>query len=484
MALDVGISSAPSNLNPFFSTDANSQNAGRLLHLSLLDVDSQMNIVCNACIKYSEKKSKGKHRVRFLLKRNLRFMDGEKVVGKHVRDAWRYYTDKKKIKSIFRFAFSSIEDVRVYNNYDVELVFKQFDLENLSNLVLFKIVKMDGERIIGAGTHFLENQTPLGFTLTPRNKNKHSVLNFKVVKDETTLALKLIRGEIDLALARISPRKYQWLKTKGYDKLNFWDIPSSNYIYININHKAPPFNDKKVRKALSLLIPRRDILKYKLHDTATLAQGLFSPAFEYFYSPTLKIDQYNPKEAQKLLNEAGFILDESGLFTKNGQPLQIDWKVSNNRASLEIVETIKSYYEKAGIKVRITVLEWGSFMHSFKSGRYDFILAQWVGFTGPEMLKNVFHSKSFPPHGANRGKYKNRFVDRKIDLATREINLGKRNRLYKAAYLAIIDDYAYINLWHPNIVWIGKKCIKDIKLYSNGSFNALLHLKDECPKKL
>ncbi|MCY4524024.1 MAG: ABC transporter substrate-binding protein, partial [Halobacteriovoraceae bacterium] len=284
--------------------------------------------------------------------------------------------------------------------------------------------------------------------------------------------------------AGMSPRKYRWLKNKGYKKLDFWDIPSSNYVYININHKKIPFNDKRVRKALSLLIPRRDILKYKLHNTATLATGLFSPAFNYFYYPKLPIDEYRPYEARKLLEDAGFVLNEAGKFTRNGKLLTIDWKVSSNRASLEMVETIKSYYEKAGLTVDITVLEWGSFMKGFKKGRYDLVLAQWVGFTGPEMLKNVFHSGSFPPKGANRGKYKNKFVDAKIDIATNEIDRKMRNRLYKEAYLAAIDDYAYINLWHPNTIWVGKKCIKDIKLYSNGSFNALLNLKNQCKEDL
>ncbi|MCY4524324.1 MAG: hypothetical protein OXB84_06265, partial [Halobacteriovoraceae bacterium] len=141
-ALNLGISSAPSNLNPFFSTDANSQNIGRLLHISLLDVNRQMDLICNACEKYSEKKHGKKHRVRFWLKKDLRFTDGEKLTAKHVKEAWRYYTDKDKIKSVFRFAFSAIENVKIHNKYEVELVFKRFDIENLTNLVLLKIVKI------------------------------------------------------------------------------------------------------------------------------------------------------------------------------------------------------------------------------------------------------------------------------------------------------------------------------------------------------
>jgi peptide/nickel transport system substrate-binding protein len=37
-------------------------------------------------------------------------------------------------------------------------------------------------------------------------------------------------------------------------------------------------------------------------------------------------------------------------------------------------------------------------------------------------------------------------------------------------------DYAYINLWHPNIVWIGTKCLQKIELEPTGGFFPLLKL--------
>ena len=282
--LNIAISSVPSNLSPFFSTDSNSQNINRLLHISLLDTNSEMNITCNACERYSEKIIAGKHHIRFTLKRNLKFWDGEPLTAEHVKKSWYYYTDKKNIKSIFRFAFDKIRDVKIYDQYEVELIYGQFDLENLSNLALFKILKMVDGKIIGAGPYYMENKKVLKFKLVPKNKIKNNPLIFKVVKDETTLALKLIKGEIDLSLAKISPRKYEWLRREGKESLSFWITPSSNYAYININHQRLLLKDVNVRKALSLLIPRKDLLKYKLHDTAILAKGIFSPAFEHFFN--------------------------------------------------------------------------------------------------------------------------------------------------------------------------------------------------------
>ena len=53
------------------------------------------------------------------------FWDGEEVDANDVEKSWKYFTDKKNIKSIFRFAFSKIEKVIVHNRYKVELVYQK-----------------------------------------------------------------------------------------------------------------------------------------------------------------------------------------------------------------------------------------------------------------------------------------------------------------------------------------------------------------------
>jgi len=46
----------------------------------------------------------------------------------------------------------------------------------------------------------------------------------------------------------------------------------------------------------------------------------------------------------------------------------------------------------------------------------------------------------------------------------------------------LIDDYASINLWHPNIIWIGRSCLSDINLEPTGSFYPLTTLEKHCGK--
>lgn len=484
--INIAISSSPNNMSPFYSTDANSQNINRLIHSSLIDFNESMQFVCIACESFSERMEGAKQVFQFKLRSDLKFSDGQKVTAQDVVKSYEYFAKDPEIKSTFMGAYEAIEKVAIIDEQTVEIVYKSFSLENLSNLSLLKIIKFkdplaknyDATNIIGCGPYVLTALSPLEIVIDPIDSSKPNLV-FKVVKDETTLALKLINREIDVSVANVSPRKVNWLRDQKNIKI--WERPSGNFQFMGLNHKRELFKDIRIRKAISLLIPREDILKYKLKDTALLSKGMFSPAFKDLYEDT-EIEAVNQKEALKLLAEAGWVKNKSGLLEKNNQLLEIDWKVSNNKASIEIVEVIEHYFKQVGIKVNITVQEWGTYMAAFKAGNFDIVVGQWIGFTGPDMLNFVFHSKNMPPKGANRTGYENKELDALLDKATVETDATKRNSLYKEAISLVNNDYAYVNLWHPNIIWIARSCMSDINLESTGSFYPLKTLEKNCDK--
>lgn len=484
--ISLALSATPSQLNPFFATDASSQNINRLVHLSLTDFEANMSFGCRLCLNFEERFEGTKHIIRFHLNPEAKFWDGSSVSAEDVRKSWKYFTDEQEIKSNHRFAFSNIEEVKVIDNSTVEIIYKEFSLENLSNLSLLKVLKLKSEEnlnelkvedIIGAGEYFPAQSTSFEIVLEPVDKRR-PVLEFKVVRDETTLALKLINGEIDLALSSISPRKVDWLRKRGKD-LKFWETQGATYIYVGLNHRSAHISDLNVRKALSHFLPREKVMEHKLRNTAVLATGLFSGSFEQMYLME-KPDSYDPELASQLLLESGYKKNKEGFWAKEGKIIELDWKVSNNKAVIEVVEVFKSYLEKNGISVKTTIQEWGTFMRSVKNGSFDVVMSQWVGFTGPDMLNFVFHSQSVPPNGANRGYFINPELDDVLDKAKNQTVEKVRTELYRKASQIANENYAYINLWHPNIIWIGKKCIKLDEIHSNGSYSPLLKIESHC----
>ena len=484
--INVAISATPNSLVPFYSTDANSQNINRLVHSSLVDFNEKMQFICIACESYEEKMQGEKQIISFKLRPDLTFSDGTKVTAEDFKKSFEWFARDPKINSTFIGAFETIETVNVKSIDSFEVVYKNFSLENLSNLSLLKIIKiknlnkdiLDPSDIIGSGDYVYKSINPLEIVITPKDASR-PVIAFKVVKDETTLALKLINKEIDLSVASMSPRKIFWMKSQPGIKI--WEMPSGNYQFMGINHKRDLFKDIRVRKAFSLLIPREDLLKYKLKNTAVLSVGMFSPAFGDLYEAR-DIEKHDVALARKLLAEAGWKKNKNGILEKNGKRMEIDWKVSNNKASIEVVEVMEHFFEQEGMIVNVSIQEWGTYMSAFKAGKFDIVVGQWVGFTGPDMLKYVFHSTNTPPKGGNRVGYNNPKVDDALDKATVETNAAKRTMLYKQSLNMINNDYANISLWHPNIIWIGRSCLSDIKLEATGSFYPLKTLEKNCGK--
>lgn len=476
-SVTIGITSPPLNINPFFATDANSQNINRLTHLSLIDFDEKMNLVCLACESYTEKISKDEHIVKFKLKKNQKFWDESPILAKNVKNSWKYFTDLDRKSSHVR-AFQNISKIVVNSELELTITFKIFSVENISNLALLKILKeVSKDEFIGAGMYKIASQKPLETILVPVFDKKKESLHFKVVKDETTLSLKLINKELDILLGGISPRKVNWLK-ENTDFLDFPMIPGTNYKYISFNHKNNFLKKLSIRKVFSLIIPRKDILKYKLHGTSVLSNGLFSPSFSKFYVKSQDYEK-NLVKAKELLEKEGFE-KISNIWSKNNEALSFDWKVSNNKAAIEIVKLIRDQLKEFGIEIKITVQEWGTFMKNVKKGRFDIIMGQWIGFVGPDMMRFIWHSESIPPNGANRGHYLNPSFDALLDQAREELNEATRNAIYKKAQIMAENDFVYLGLWHPNISWIKKKCISGLKLYPNGGFLGLKNLKNTC----
>ena len=487
--LKVALSSFPQSLkNPFFATDSNSQNVHRLVHISLTDIGPNMDFACRLCESYEEEVKGNKHHLVFKLKKGLKFWDGEEVDANDVEKSWKYFTDKKNIKSIFRFAFSKIEKVIVHNKYKVELVYQKYSPDNLSDLSLFKILKVknfgkkkfDQIDIVGAGLYRFGEIKDLSFRLLPVEKGTRPDLLFKTVKDETTLTLKLINKEVDLSLIEFSPRKLNWLKKNKKElNLNFWEQQSSNYKYIGINHKNKHLKNRLVRKALSHLIPRKDLLKYKLANAAVLSRGLFSDAFSSSIQGK-EIDEYDPSLAKKLLKEAGYQKGRNGFFQKDGTEIKLRWRISNNKNTYELAKTIQNSLEQNGIRVFVIRNEWGAYYRAFKRGDFDLVLGSWIGFTGPDFFNSLFHSKSLPPRGRNRGRYGSSQMDKLLSDASSVLNKESRRIAFEKVQKFANNEYIYLNLWHPKVLWVSRNCIEKIKIFPNGSFYPLLKIRNLC----
>lgn len=470
--LNIAIGSAPNNLDPHFATDANSQDINRLIHLSLVDASRQMKTVCIACVKYESRMDNQNQIIRFWLIEDLKFQDQSPVTADDVVLSAQKILEIKDapIPALFK----NLIKAKKISQYVVDLYFDEYRPENLTNLSLLKIENWKEGSRVAAGKYRLIQKSENEIII----KSTKQTINFKVVGDETTAALKIINGEIDLIATTISPRKSYWLSTQK--EIKTFEVEGSNYVYISPQHRHPDLKKRNVRRALSHLIPKKNLAKYKMKNTVAISQGMFSKAFEDL-NLAIEPVSYDTDQAKELLMSEGYVYKDGKWRNKDGV-LNFTLKVSNKKHIIELAKAITPYFEKFGIPLKVQSLEWGSFYRDLKQGNYDLALGQWIGFVGPDQMGFTFLTSSIPPSGANRGFYEDPVFDNLYLSAIKQTSPGKAFDLYRKAYKRLIDNEAYISLWHPKIIWIGANCIKKLDLYPTGNFLALEEMEHDCHK--
>ncbi len=189
-------------------------------------------------------------------------------------------------------------------------------------------------------------------------------LQFEFLENIDVLTMKVIAGEYDGDFLHMATSDYSLLvensKKGDYRVLNWrYGYGSAVAYYLNQNVKDPVlkslFHNKKFRTALSLAINRDDINKLFYFGLAkprqaSLVKGspYYNPAWEKAYI------EYNPKEANRLLDEIGLSKrDKDGIRLRpDGKPLTLTIEVMTQiKEWIDVTEVVKKYWEDLGIKI-------------------------------------------------------------------------------------------------------------------------------------
>ena len=170
-------------------------------------------------------------------------------------------------------------------------------------------------------------------------------------------------GEIDVTYGKGSPEDKIYSTKKDYltGKLFSND-------FLNVNTKIKPFDDVRVRRALSLAINREGFNSQIVLRTGSY---LFVPELKDYQKP--KETVFNPVEARKLLAEAGF---------PNGTGFpEIEYIYSINSQNAELAEFVKTQWEKElRVKVKLVYMEFRDFVKKRKA--LEFKGVAFTGWTG------------------------------------------------------------------------------------------------------
>ncbi|MFJ1577025.1 ABC transporter substrate-binding protein [Streptomyces sp. NPDC088182] len=183
-----------------------------------------------------------------------------------------------------------------------------------------------------------------GYWGTPATNAK---VVFHYYKDATALNNALLTNAVDVVTSEQSPDALDQFKNNPNYKVN--DGNSTTKLLLAFNDRVKPFDNVKVRKAVSSAIDNKKLLQSVWGDHGTLI-GSMVPPTDPWYEDLTKVNPYDVTLARKQLAEAGY---------PKGFRFTLD--TPNYDPHPTAATFIKSELAKVGIKVDINIItpdEW------------------------------------------------------------------------------------------------------------------------------
>lgn len=266
-----------------------------------------------------------------------------------------------------------------------------------------------------------------------RGPAKIANLVFKTPGNATSQLLALKRGDVDIIDANVLGADQ--LKTLNGDaKVKIQQQPVLDTMYWIINTKIKPFDDVRVRQAISYAIDYNGIIKSIVQSQGTRLKGPI-PAGLLAGRSTILGYPYNPTKARQLLKQAGY---ETGLKLT-------DWYVDFGPLK-PIAQVIQTNLEAVGIDVELRETPLSTLVKQVTAGKLAFF--SWASnpsFASPDaVLANHFECDASTGVEGNLARYCNPKVDALMKRAERATSRQAADNAFRAAGALITKDAPWI----------------------------------------
>ncbi len=212
--------------------------------------------------------------------------------------------------------------------------------------------------------------------------------------------------------------------------------------YYNLNMRKKPFDDIRVRKALSYAV-NRDILANKILGTGEKPAYTFVPEIVSGYTPIIPDYQ---KLTQKQRNAQALIMLNDAGFNK-AHPLRFELLYNTSEQHKRNALAIASMWKKAlkgAVIVTLKNQEWKTYLSDKKAGNYEVARSGWIGdYNEASTMLDLM----IIGHSANDSFYVNPEYDALMNRARTTTDDKARNKLYEKADAMIARDMPVIPLF-------------------------------------
>lgn len=234
------------------------------------------------------------------------------------------------------------------------------------------------------------------------------------------------------------------------------------YTLIYLNNTRPPFDDKRVRQALAHAVDIDEIIGNLLEGRAVRADSPIIPG-TWASSPELQAYPHDPNEAQRLLDEAGWLKGENGR-QKEGVELRITLMTDHDPLRAAIAERIGVQLEKVGVNVTVASLGATELVRDLLIPRqYQAAIFGWDPGADPDPYP-AWHSSQTGEQGRNLAGYFSEAADKALEEARKTTDLERRRALYLEFQQTFHDDIPSLLLYYPVFTYFVREEVTGVEL--------------------
>lgn len=397
----------------------------------------------------------------FKLREGVKFHNGREMTAEDVKYSFDRIKDPETA-SIGASYFTSVEDIEILGDYEIQFhlsdayaPFLSYIAHSSAAIVPQEVVEEHGDlnqEAVGTGPFVFEEMVPDTHVILSKNEDyyiegqpKLDGLKYLTMIDESSRIAAVRTGQIHLTT--VSPESVSLLEAN--EELEIINYYTLDYNYLGINAEREPFNDERVRQAISLAVDRNELINTVMGGDAQLT-GPVPPSLGNWSIDVSQHEMYehNIEKAKELLEEAGF---GDGFEAEIGVPGTYRDRVADG-------QMIQQMLAQIGIDVTIVQLEWGDYIDAWNEGRYDMLTGRNGAGTDPDRSLNFFfHTEG----SANVWGFSDEEFDELAEKGRFEVDQGTREQIYFDAQDRLLTQAPNLFLYNPQNYIVISKNVSD-----------------------
>ena len=398
----------------------------------------------------------------FHLRKGVKFHNGDEMKASDVKFSLERALASPEVSHIL----AGINGVEVIDDYTVKVTTEKpmaAILNNLSHITIAilseRATKEAGDKFgqnpVGSGPYkFVSWQSGDRVTLEAFPEywqGEAPVKNvvYRNIVEETNRTIGLETGELDIIYDIQGLDKN---KLRDDERFVLIEGPQVSMTYLGFNMKKAPYDNPKVREAISYAIDQKPIIDTVFLGAGEAGNSIIGPNVWGYYD----VEKYTQdiEKAKALLAEAGFPDGFKAKIWVNDNPVRRDTAV-----------ILQDQLKQIGIDLTIETVEWGAFLDGTARGDHEMFLLGWGTVTrDPDYGIYELVSTSTMGSAGNRSFYSNPTVDKLLEEGRTELDPEKRKAIYKEIQEIIRKDIPMYMIIYPLQNVVTQKNIKNFKL--------------------